>query len=83
MRKETMTPRERWLAVLKRETPDRVPMDYWATREATDRLMKHLGVSTRDEMLKRLHIDAPAAIGPKYVGPAIPAGKTSSAADTG
>jgi len=30
-----MTPRERWLAVLERRPPDRVPMDYWATAEAT------------------------------------------------
>ena len=46
MPRETMTPRERWLAVLRRGKPDRVPMDYWATDEATDKLMKHLGVST-------------------------------------
>ena len=29
-----MTSKERWLAVLNREQPDRVPMDYWATGEA-------------------------------------------------
>ena len=34
MPKETMTPRERWLAVLNGEMPDRLPMDYWATGEA-------------------------------------------------
>lgn len=28
MRKETMTPRERWLAALKGQKQDRVPMDY-------------------------------------------------------
>ena len=26
----SMTPLERWLAVFRREKPDRVPMDYWA-----------------------------------------------------
>ena len=36
---DTMTSRERWLAVLARKKPDRVPMDYWATPEATDRLI--------------------------------------------
>ena len=40
---ESMTPRERWLAVLRRQTPDRVPMDYWATLEASASLMQHLG----------------------------------------
>ncbi len=74
MRKETMTPRERWLAVLRREKPDRVPMDYWGTQEATEKLMKHLGMSTRDEAFARLHIDAPLDIGPKYVGPKMPRG---------
>ncbi|MCD6520717.1 MAG: uroporphyrinogen-III decarboxylase-like protein [Anaerolineae bacterium] len=72
MPKETMTPRERWLAVLQRQTPDRVPMDYWATDEATAKLLKYLGVSTEEEMLKRLHIDRPFTVTPRYIGPPIP-----------
>jgi uroporphyrinogen decarboxylase len=55
--------------VLRREKPDRVPMDYWATGEATARLQRHLGVSSWDEMLARLHIDAPFGVGGRYVGP--------------
>jgi uroporphyrinogen decarboxylase len=43
MPKETMTPRERWLAVLTRQKPDRVPMDYWATPEFTASLLRYLG----------------------------------------
>ena len=73
MPKETMTPRERWLAVLGREKPDRVPMDYWTTDEARDKLMRHLGVSDEQTMLRRLHIDRPISVSPTYVGPAIPA----------
>jgi len=69
---ETMTPRERWLAVLRRDKPDRMPMDYWATAEATDKLMRHLRCSTREEMMERLHIDAPVNVGPRYVGPPVP-----------
>ena len=38
MPKETMTPRERWLAVLQRRKPDRVPMDYWSTPEFEEKL---------------------------------------------
>jgi uroporphyrinogen decarboxylase len=49
MRKETMTPRERWLAVLARQKPDRVPMDYWATPEFSAKLIRHLGFSRRGE----------------------------------
>lgn len=69
MRKETMTPRERWLAVLRREKPDRVPMDYWATPEASQNLMRHLGCSTMEEVYQRLHIDAVVSVGPRYIGP--------------
>jgi uroporphyrinogen decarboxylase len=57
MPKETMTPKERWLAVLRREKPDRIPMDYWATDEATQKLMGHLGCGSTDEMFRALHID--------------------------
>jgi uroporphyrinogen decarboxylase len=69
MKTETMTPRERWLAVFKRQTPDRVPMDYWATPEATNKLLEHLGCDY-DTMLQRLHIDTPLNVGGRYVGPA-------------
>ena len=72
MPKDTMTPRERWQAVLERKTPDRVPMDYWATDEATRKLMKHLQVATPAEMHARLHLDQPLTIAPAYVGPTLP-----------
>ncbi len=49
MRRETMTPKERWLAVLARQTPDRVPMDYWATPEFSAKLIRHLGFSRKSE----------------------------------
>ena len=74
MRKETMSPRERWLAVLKRETPDRVPMDYWYTKESNDKLLKHLNCDF-DSMLKRLHIDTPLTVGGRYAGPALKPGR--------
>lgn len=65
---ETMTPRERWLAVLRRETPDRVPMDYWATPEASAKLSAYMGCDL-EEALRRLHVDQPLAVGGRYVGP--------------
>ena len=64
-----MTSRERWSAVLRREKPDRVPMDYWATGEATDKLMRHLGVTDSKAMCARLHIDAKVTVGGRYIGP--------------
>jgi len=72
---ETMTPRERWLAVLERRMPDRVPMDYWATKEANDALMAHLGVSDERELYRRLHIDRPYTVSGRYVGPPVPEGR--------
>ena len=74
MPKETMTPRERWLSVIKRQKPDRVPMDYWGTDEATLRLMKHLGAQTKKEALEKLHVDFVVKIEPLfYIGPSAPA----------
>jgi uroporphyrinogen decarboxylase len=67
---DTMTPHERWLAVLTRRKPDRIPMDYWSTPEATERLMEHLGVTDLPALYRRLHIDVPLSVGPRYVGPA-------------
>jgi uroporphyrinogen decarboxylase len=69
---EKMTPRERWLAVLNHEVPDRVPMDYWATWEASTKLVAHMGCADLDQALRRLHVDTPAGVGPKYVGPPVP-----------
>jgi uroporphyrinogen decarboxylase len=74
MSKENMTPRERWLAVLKRQKPDRVPMDYWATDEATERLMNHLGCKSKRKMLEKLHVDFLVRVEPRYKGPKIPDG---------
>ena len=68
---ETMTPKERWLAVLNREKPDRVPMDYRATPEATERLLQHLGCDSLAEVFERFHIDPKLSVGPRYVGPPI------------
>lgn len=72
MPKETMTPRERWLAVLTRQKPDRLPMDYWGTRETTRKLMKHLGCDSKPQALKKLHVDFVYVAKPKYTGPRIP-----------
>lgn len=64
-----MNAKERWLAVLRRETPDRIPMDYWGTPEATRKVMAHLGVDDIWKMYGRLHIDAVLTVGPHYLGP--------------
>jgi uroporphyrinogen decarboxylase len=72
MTREAMSPRERWFAVLTRRKPDRVPMDYWATPEATGKLLKHLGVGDERALCDRLHIDLPVTVSPRYAGPRVP-----------
>lgn len=58
-----MTPRERWLALLTGQRPDRIPTDYRATAEVTARLFKELKCDSLDALYQRLHVD-----GYDYVG---------------
>jgi len=74
MRRETMTPRERWMAVLGRQEPDRVPMDYWGTPEVDQMLIRHFRCGDLWQVIKRLHIDRPIDLVPEYVGPPRPPG---------
>jgi uroporphyrinogen decarboxylase len=71
---ESMTPRERWQAVLRRQKPDRLPMDYTATPEADRKLLAHVGCADAWEMCARLHIDRRVWVAPRYVGPPPPEG---------
>ena len=66
-----MKPRERFLATVNHEEPDRVPLDYWTTPQAYEGLRDHLGIvspetqewgimsswKTSEELLKRLNVD--------------------------
>ena len=69
-----MTPRERWEAVLRKQPPDRMPMDYSGTEEANRKLMRHLGVARMEDVFERLHIDRPLVVGPEYRGPRLAPG---------
>jgi uroporphyrinogen decarboxylase len=54
------------------QKPDRVPLDYRATQELTDSLLRHLGCDLAG-MYERLHIDPVVGAGPRYVGPPVAA----------
>ncbi len=69
MSTDTMTPRERWLALVRREKPDRVPMYYRATTEATAKLKAHLSIHDTVALMQRLHVDATVGVEPRYAGP--------------
>lgn len=74
MPKDTMTPLERWLAVFRHQKPDRIPMDYWATDEATAKMIKHLGCRGKTELLRKLHVDYVVQVKPRYIGPRLSPG---------
>ena len=52
-----MTPRERVLAALDHERPDRTPRNFWAEEPAWCRLLAHAGHNDRDRLLDDLGID--------------------------
>jgi uroporphyrinogen decarboxylase len=74
MPQDRMTPRERWVTVINRKVPDRIPLDYGATAEATQKVMKYLGVDSFDDLMARLHVEPKAWVGGRYTGPATPEG---------
>ena len=74
MKRDEMTSRERWLAVLRGESFDRTPLDYRATPEVNAALVEHMGAQNLHEVKERLHIDTLMGLGPQYVGPKLEAG---------
>lgn len=67
-----MTSKERVLAAINLEQPDRVPMDYHGNRFVLDRLRADLGVSTHRELLEALGsdiVDLRGTVDPAWVGP--------------
>jgi uroporphyrinogen decarboxylase len=62
---QEMTPRERWMAVLNREQPDRLPTDYWATPEFNAKLKKAAGCADDESLWRKLGIDRPCILKPR------------------
>src|SRR5512144_2034130 len=52
-----MLPRERVLAAIAGERPDRTPRDFWAEKPALERLYAHLGHRDEERLLRDLGID--------------------------
>lgn len=52
-----MSPRERVLAAIGREEPDRTPFDFWAEPAALNRLFAHLGHRDEERLLNDLGVD--------------------------
>lgn len=52
-----MSPRERVLAALAHEQPDRTPCDFWAEPPTWNRLLAHFGHDDKDRLLDDLGVD--------------------------
>ncbi|MCG3150037.1 MAG: hypothetical protein PCFJNLEI_03504 [Verrucomicrobiae bacterium] len=63
---ETMTPRDRWLAIFAGRPTDRLPTDYWATTEFHDKLKQTLGLTDDESVWQKLGIDRPCFVTTKW-----------------
>ena len=63
-----MNARERVLAVLNRETPDRIPVDIWLVNELVEKFKEKLGVDTELDVYRKLDIDKIVWVGASYTG---------------
>jgi len=52
-----MSPRERVLAAIEHEQPDRIPRDFWAEKPTLNRLFYWLGYRDEEQLLEQLEID--------------------------
>lgn len=52
-----MTPRERVLAALAHDPPDRLPCDFWAEEPTWRRLFAHVGYADKQRLLDELEVD--------------------------
>jgi uroporphyrinogen decarboxylase len=64
-----MDARERVFLALANKEPDRVPIDYWATREINRKLLDRFGFSTQEQLLQHFDVDFRYIAGPRYIGP--------------
>ncbi|MBI5538349.1 MAG: hypothetical protein HY898_36840 [Deltaproteobacteria bacterium] len=63
-----MNGRERVIAAIQRTSQDRIPIDCWADKEVTDRLVRHYGVADKEALLTQLGVDLRYVMGPSYRG---------------
>lgn len=76
-----MDSRERVLATLEHQVPDRVPRDFWSTREADAKLLLATGLPDRAALLDAFDIDLRYLPGPTYRGPSLDTGPDGTVRD--
>ena len=68
-----MTSKERVRAAVAHRAPDRVPVDYYARDEISDRLRSRLGLAPAESLEERLGVDL-RFVGPRFARPTLPLG---------
>lgn len=63
-----MNHRTRVVKAIGHEEPDRVPFDYWAVREVTERLCRELNQPDKESLLRHFDTDLRYVEGPSFVG---------------
>ena len=63
-----MTSHERVMRALGHCRPDRPPLNYYGTQETTDKLLRHLGLETYEQLLCHFGADM-RYVSPRYAGP--------------
>ncbi|MCK4982707.1 MAG: hypothetical protein KAS17_07265 [Victivallaceae bacterium] len=63
--------KQRVLNAIKHNKYDRIPVDFWSTKETDEKLFKYLGLTDRSQLLDKFDIDIVFIEGPKYIGPAL------------
>ncbi len=79
-RMERMSGRERAMAAIAHEEPDRVPIDLWIAPEVKQHLTEYF-VHDYDTLLDLLGVDFRVVQGPKYVGPDLKAHPDGTVSD--
>ncbi|HBO45488.1 MAG TPA: hypothetical protein DD670_16460 [Planctomycetaceae bacterium] len=64
-----MDARERVFTALDHKQPDRIPIDCWTTKAVDEKLLRHFGLTDREELLQKFDVDFRYVEGPRYVGP--------------
>ena len=75
-----MDSRERTFLTLAHETPDRIPIDFWASKGMIRKLEARLGLAY-DEFLDAHDVDFRYLPGPEYIGPPLRTGRGGEAVD--
>ncbi|MCD4831280.1 MAG: hypothetical protein K8R02_05645 [Anaerohalosphaeraceae bacterium] len=63
--------KQRVLNAVNHKKYDKIPIDFWSTKETDDKLLRHFGLNNRTQLLDKFDVDIVFIEGPEYIGPAL------------